>query len=118
MTVVAALDDPLAAGAAGDDADMMAPDHDGADAGPTGTAPDRSPIPRKPEIAVAHAEVVTKPPAAPSARTATRVRDARTACEPRSAAMCVMAASPMARMHMMHAMHRMVLVGTRIGGRW
>ena len=48
VPVVAALDHPFRSGAAGDDADVMAPhDHD-SDGGPPRIAPDRGPIAREP----------------------------------------------------------------------
>ena len=66
VSVVAALYDPFRAGASGDDADVMAPHHDDPNAGPAGIAPDASPVPREPEIAARHPEMLPKPPAAPS----------------------------------------------------
>ena len=70
MAVIAALDDPPRAVASGDDADVMPPHHNDADARLARIGPDGSPIARKPEIPVGHSQVLAEPPAAPRGRTA------------------------------------------------
>src|SRR6185437_12800048 len=69
MIVVSRLDDPARSGAAGDDADMAAPNDDGADGWTAGGRAVPRPVARKIERAVGDAEIVSQPPAAPGART-------------------------------------------------
>ena len=59
MAVIAAFDHPLRSGAAGDDADVMAPYDNGADARSAGVMPDRGPVARKPKVATGHTEMLT-----------------------------------------------------------
>ena len=68
MSVITALNDPLVAGAAGDDADVMAPHHHRADPRTARVAADPRPVAREPEIAPRHAEMRAEPPAAPRRR--------------------------------------------------
>src|SRR4051812_48036676 len=94
VSVVTALNDPLRAGAPGDDADVMAPHHHRANARTARVAADPRPVAREPEIAPRHAKMLAEPPAAPRRRTS-----ARTARRTHARAM------PMAA----HAMPHMVL---------
>ena len=50
--VIAALHDPLRPGASGDDADVIAPYHHDADAGPARAGADRGPVARDPQLAI------------------------------------------------------------------
>jgi hypothetical protein len=58
MAVIAALDHPLRSGAAGDDADVMAPYDNGPNTRPAGVVADRGPVPRKPKVATRHTEML------------------------------------------------------------
>ncbi|HWP16278.1 MAG TPA: hypothetical protein VNM46_11685 [Xanthobacteraceae bacterium] len=122
MTVVSAFDDPLAGGAAGDDADVVGPHHDRPDTGPARIVADGSPIARKPELAVTDTQMIAQPPAAPGARTAAPVSDASApmARKMRAPTVCVRmayeATRMMACMRVVCAMKRKVMSeGTRIG---
>ena len=117
MPVIAALDDPFAAGTAGDDADVMPPHHHGADARPSGIAADRSPITGEPQTAVGYSEVIAEPPATPGARTAAPAGDA-SAPVPRkvcAAAMSGVVAHMMGHMRMVCAMREVMFTWTRMG---
>src|SRR6266566_433167 len=50
VAVIAALDHPFRASAAGDDTDMMAPNDHDPDAGSAGVAADRGPVACEPEV--------------------------------------------------------------------
>jgi hypothetical protein len=119
VTVVAALDDPLAANPSGDDADVMPPHHDRPDAGPARIAADRSPIAREPQPAISNAQMMTEPPPAPGARTAAPARDTGARMAPpkvRTMTMYVVAAHVMTHMNVVGAMAgKVMFVGTRIG---
>src|SRR5215213_854001 len=116
VAVVAALDHPLRSGAPGDNADVMAPHHDGADARTAGATANSRPIACKPQIAPRHAEAPAEPPAAPRARLSAPARR----CRARATTM-----PPRRTRHMMRdarlvrrAVDRMVVlagVGTRFG---
>ncbi len=71
-SVIAALDHPLIALSSRDDANMMAPDHDGADVRAARVGTLMRPIPGEPETAIGFPKMLPEPPPAPGPRTRTK----------------------------------------------